>query len=1645
MAEPLEENINPQFIDSDSADTKMPEGAVRYILNCSVGSSEDSSEGVVTNKAGNVMVVFAMPSGTNLCIGTFEDNVSKTIFFHVYNSLGNHQILRYFINDTNNGYIETVLLWSGLNYQAMIPGQRDFLVTGMSFVDDMLYWTDNFNGPRKINVKKAAQKNIIANIYFGTTEDGTFLTANNYSITTTVNGVTTVYTNAIPAQPTLDALVIYFVVVFRTSMGTIFLFTDMGNYVQIESYDTQPWVLSASVSQGVCQLIYQNAYPLPFVEDYISLGKYPPTSPPTFTYANDPKTPQNFVQQFVGQFRYRYVYDDYEFSVWSPYSKLAYPNDPDYNYIEIDFGNTRISSPVSAIIRRVEIAYRNNNESINYFLIALEQWQYISGKYRFYNEGSYAAVSPIEVALPNHAIPIRAKGLSLIKDRLLTGGNTEGYDRPIIDATIKLGFNKTIIQNTWTVTGRLRIQNQQITAHPYGYASSGANQAAAYNQPIHWNGSGFVFGGMGTYDPSGLFSADTYEPGTSGSFDQKIPDAGFYVYFAGTNYKGLSTQSGVCQTSYATSSISVLGKTINRTITVEEKSNNPLVFDSSQFGIAPAFGGTLPDVVLYGSIYETHRQALRYLMSQRNVNSIFTISDVIPGEFIMRVASHWVTKGGGSHGLQYDLSNGLAWQQTSTNTAKVAGISGHEAIIILSDDGKSFSINGTSYATNVDYVADLSQVPGSNLGAETIIDDLTYPYITGGIASSASMAAVGYLMDAIDPTTLIGGSTDPDNIKTAISMEFQEVNIIQELVNGGSNVRLITDHNGYFYYAEAAPLNIWGGSKKGSFVGANGYILISEKQSIYGGTLSDLRYGTMTPGGYFNNAAKQTEYIAINLNPTASKYNSTIINGVVEDSNNRPLRNILVNITQNGRSVLTNSLGKYSIRCYANYISSSVAETIIFSFPFFKDGLYVSGNVTTSINIPVGPTSGWYNINIPYQVGNQIFVITFTAGASFLKRGGLYQYVLAHFDDLLRAFPLIIDDRDKIRIPFYTEDLNIYDPATYPSVGTFNYNTPTISWNIASKPPTGATKAAWLRSSVLNITPRYLQWVADSVQYVSVFDNSNNPTIVAFGSGDRYIMLSLNNLTAFNENEFIVLLSGVTNQILPFGYEFQTGDRVRLMKKSDGSWFTTYYDAPIKQQIGLSIVIESIYDFELLSGTMFEIYNPDTNQVPLYYFEIGDFIDIVNGDYAQISGTFTSGDTYLFKRLMETNPPTGGIINYNNNVESPSVSDYFPSLASDVGRPTIYDPDLHQVIYNAGIRWSGKYQSGTFINNLSNFQPLDNDSLQEQNGLIQKMVPSFIGASSVLFVIQTIQSTSIYIEEAMTKDNKGETFLSISEGVIGGKSQLEGNFGTSYPESIVEYGGRIYGFSDNQSTAFRYSRDGMVAIGKQYLRENDFKVLTKLLTSQVNPTYVFGGFDAVSKEQYVLTPVLTDQAGGVQTRQYQESLSFNEKTNSWGSNYNFQSEFYSKVGSNVFVSFNNGNLWVQGVSAVMNNFYGQQFISIIKAVFKVSPRTIKTWIVAGSNGTEAWVWSSITTVPDFYSPGGQETNILDTEFSNFEGAFWAAMNKDLNSPYVVNPIIDGNDMRSEVLHCTLTNTITSKSVLFHIFVRALISLPTQKS
>ncbi len=147
-------NINNNFIGSrmnKSLDERLiPQGDYIDALNIRISSDEDGESGSLENAKGNELVTSLTYNSSPLvdatCIGAFEDGEQETIYWFVTSPTVD-MIVSY--NFNNSTLIYHIISTDILNFST------DFRIESINLIDDLLFFTDNLNPPRKINTKRS--------------------------------------------------------------------------------------------------------------------------------------------------------------------------------------------------------------------------------------------------------------------------------------------------------------------------------------------------------------------------------------------------------------------------------------------------------------------------------------------------------------------------------------------------------------------------------------------------------------------------------------------------------------------------------------------------------------------------------------------------------------------------------------------------------------------------------------------------------------------------------------------------------------------------------------------------------------------------------------------------------------------------------------------------------------------------------------------------------------------------------------------------------------------------------------------------------------------------------------------------------------------------------------------------------------------------------------------------------------------------------------------------------------------------------------------------------------------------------------------------------------------------------------------------
>jgi rRNA processing protein Gar1 len=128
-------------MNKDLDERLVPNGQYRHALNVQISSSEGSDVGTVQNILGNTKLSSFI--GVNpKCVGAIADDKNNALYWFVKTQYYD------FILEYKNKTLTPVLVDVNKNVLKF----TDNIITGINIIDDLLFWTDNYNEPKKINI-----------------------------------------------------------------------------------------------------------------------------------------------------------------------------------------------------------------------------------------------------------------------------------------------------------------------------------------------------------------------------------------------------------------------------------------------------------------------------------------------------------------------------------------------------------------------------------------------------------------------------------------------------------------------------------------------------------------------------------------------------------------------------------------------------------------------------------------------------------------------------------------------------------------------------------------------------------------------------------------------------------------------------------------------------------------------------------------------------------------------------------------------------------------------------------------------------------------------------------------------------------------------------------------------------------------------------------------------------------------------------------------------------------------------------------------------------------------------------------------------------------------------------------------------------
>lgn len=578
-------------------------------------------------------------------------------------------------------------------------------------------------------------------------------------------------------------------------------------------------------------------------------------------------------------------------------------------------------------------------------------------------------------------------------------------------------------------------------------------------------------------------------------------------------------------------------------------------------------------------------------------------------------------------------------------------------------------------------------------------------------------------------------------------------------------------------------------------------------------------------------------------------------------------------------------------------------------------------------------------------------------------------------------------------------------PFTIASSSTASNNVLTLDWTLSNanrlvEIPDWAHYYSILRTA--NLRTRYF---LDSYSSTNKYA-SKNVTTGVYTYSDTW---SATTTSAIAVDTTVLLQSGL-------GYNYTEGDVCVLIDTNDAR-----YELPIIGQDGAYILLKSAFLVNSLLNIpyIYEIYTPYIKGENEPFYEVGNIYSItnagtVNRQYSALSGSLI-GDVFVFQRQ------------FNNTVyyyvEAMSPNDlFYKNWFTDEGFANFVIL-LGQNRNEHEIRYSNVFTAGTQNNGLSTFEALNYKTIPLGTGGIQKLqlASKTTEQGVVMLSIGSFQTASCYLGEVQLVGASANSSIIADTSVIGTVNVLKGMFGTTAPETVVEYLGVISWYDLNNGTIVQYSSNGLFPISS-YKQEKLFKNYAKgyLAASEGNldningfhhiPTYV----DPYHKELGVTLPGLIYENYADTLPSYSsvpsyassiinrfdmsdglaKTVTFNIQENKWVSDYQFIAEQYDYFDNRMF-GWKNGALYeFNSNSSLWNTWFGQQYPVRICWVLNKPLSGLKDMAEIVIEGSQAPDFTVIYTT----LPNTQITDLTSSDFTNQEGILYARILRDRLSP-----------------------------------------------
>ena len=464
-------------MNKDLDERLVPNGQYRHALNVQISSSEGSDVGTVQNLLGNTKISNFIGIDSK-CVGAIADDKNNALYWFVKSQY----------IDIILEYKEKILTPVLVDNKKNVLKFTDNIITGINIIDNLLFWTDNYNEPKKINIDLCKS---------GTTDSYThtklIVPERNIDINSNINireeHITLIKkspTKPLVIQTTAEDVVLgnkefefgNIATGVTYSIGDTFVLFDVNiTFGKGFSVGDEVLMLSAN-STGFLPELFDAR--LEIIEDLSNveinfLGQTFTTGLNTFRVkvlsVNDNisialtnynfqvggNNDKFFENKFI-RFSYRYKYQDNELSCYAPFSEIAFiPSPAGFDYSTTKAYNTAMQNNLSKLtlknfvannilenVIEIEILYKESNSPLVYSVDKIKKTDIALGinhwdlnEYEIDSDIIYTVLPENQLTRPFDNLPKKALAQEVTGNRIVFGNYTQNYDiqyKPLISS-----------------------------------------------------------------------------------------------------------------------------------------------------------------------------------------------------------------------------------------------------------------------------------------------------------------------------------------------------------------------------------------------------------------------------------------------------------------------------------------------------------------------------------------------------------------------------------------------------------------------------------------------------------------------------------------------------------------------------------------------------------------------------------------------------------------------------------------------------------------------------------------------------------------------------------------------------------------------------------------------------------------------------------------------------------------------------------------------------------------------------------------------------------------------------------------------------------------------------------------------------------